>query len=158
MSELARDRVVVAATPDAIRAVIDDPTALARVLPGAESLEPDGPGRWRGILATRLGFITVRADAVATLIDVAQPTQLRIEIEGRPRGLAGSFRASIPFSLEPVDHDRTAIDYVVDLTVTGRLAAFGAPILRDTLRRQVAELVTNLERAATTMDPGSRDG
>ena len=35
-------------------------------------------------------------------------------------------------------------DYAVDLTVTGRLAAFGAPILRDTLRKQVAQLVDNL--------------
>ena len=68
MSELAKDRLVVRATPEAIRAVIDDPDALARVLPGAESLVPDGPGRWRGVLATRVGFMTVRADAVATLL------------------------------------------------------------------------------------------
>jgi uncharacterized protein len=149
VSELARDRVVVAATPAAIRTIIDDPEALARVLPGAESLVPDGPGRWRGVLATRVGFMTVRADAVATLVEEDDPDRLRIEIDGRPRGLAGSFRAVIPFSLEPVGTDRTAISYAVDLTVSGRLASFGAPILRDTLRRQVGALVGNLERMAT---------
>jgi uncharacterized protein len=148
MSELTKDRLIVHATPAAIRAVIDDRDALASVLPGAESLEPDGPGRWRGILATRVGFMTVRADAVATLSEEDEPDHLRIEIDGRPRGLAGSFRAVIPFSLEAVDADRTAIDYAVDLTVTGRLASFGAPILRDTLRRQVGALVRNLERMA----------
>ena len=149
MSQLTKDRVVVRATPAAIRAVIDDPDALARVLPGAESLVPDGPGRWRGVLATRVGFMTVRADAVATLTEEEPPDHLRIEIEGRPRGLAGSFRAVIPFSLEAAGVDQTAVEYAVDLTVSGRLASFGTPILRDTLRRQVGALVGNLERMAT---------
>lgn len=149
MSELAKDRVVIHASPASIRAVIDDPDALARVLPGAESLVPDGPGRWRGVLATKVGFMTIRADAVATLTESDDPDHLRIEIEGRPRGLAGSFRAAVPFSLEPVDAERTAVEYMVDLTVTGRLAAFGAPIMRETFRRQVAELVTNIERVAS---------
>ena len=32
------------------------------------------------------------------------------------------------------------------MTMSGRLATFGAPLLRDTLRRQVAALIGNLER------------
>ncbi len=146
MTELARDSVRVSADPAAVWALIEDPSALARVLPGAESLEPDGPGRWRGVLASKIGFMTVRADAVAALHDAVPPTHLRLEIEGRPRGLAGSFRASIPFDMTALDTGGTDIAYVVDMTVTGRLASFGAPLLRDTLRRQVAELVRNLER------------
>jgi len=71
--------------------------------------------------------------------------QVRLEIEGRPRGLAGSFRASVPFDLAP-DGDTTRIAYAVEITVTGRLAVFGVPLLRDTLRRQVAQLVANLDR------------
>lgn len=146
MSELVSERIEVAGSPAAIWAVIEDPGALGRVLPGAESLQPDGPGRWRGVLATKVGFMTVRADAVAEMHDPRPPEHLRLEIEGRPRGLAGSFRASIPFDLVELGADRTAISYTVDLTVSGRLAAFGAPLLRDTLRRQVAALVLNLER------------
>ena len=151
MTELTRDSVKVSAAPSAVWAVIEDPTALARVLPGAETLEPDGPGRWRGVLASKIGFMTVRADVVASLHDAEPPTHLRLEIEGRPRGLAGSFRASIPFDMTALETSGrepggTEIAYVVDMTVTGRLAAFGAPLLRDTLRRQVVELVRNLER------------
>jgi 2-furoyl-CoA dehydrogenase large subunit len=146
MTELTRDSVRVSADPAAVWAVIDDPTALARVLPGAESLEPVGPGRWRGVLASKIGFMTVRADVTASLHDADPPRHLRLELEGRPRGLAGSFRASIPFDMTALKTGGTEIAYVVDMTVTGRLAAFGAPLLRDTLRRQVVELVRNLER------------
>jgi carbon monoxide dehydrogenase subunit G len=58
---------------------------------------------------------------------------------------------SVPFDLAPVsdadgDGPATEIQYVIDLQVTGRLAAFGVPLLRDTLRRQVAELIVNVER------------
>src|SRR5699024_10942975 len=89
MTGLPRDSVAVSADPAAVWAVIDDPTALARVLPGAESLEPVGPGRWRGVLASKIGFMTVRAHVTASLHDADPPTHLRLELEGRPRGLAG---------------------------------------------------------------------
>ena len=38
------------------------------------------------------------------------------------------------------------MSYAIDLHVTGRLASFGAPLMRDTLRRQVAVLLTNVDR------------
>jgi carbon monoxide dehydrogenase subunit G len=148
MTEIATDRVVVAAELEAIRAIMADPAALARILPGAESLQPDGAGRWRGVLATRIGFLTLRAEAVATLHDLEPPRRLRLDVEGKPRGLAGSFRATIPFELEPSGPGRTTITYRVDVLLTGRLASFGTPLLRDTMRRQVAALVANLEREA----------
>jgi carbon monoxide dehydrogenase subunit G len=143
--ELVRDQVVVEASRESIWALLNNPAALARVLPGAESLEPDGDHRWYGVLASKIGFVTLRADATAEITDARPPDHMRLELDGRPRALAGSFHASIPIDLEEVD-GRTAIDYAVDLTVTGRLAAFGAPILRETLRRQVAQLVQNLGR------------
>ena len=43
----------------------------------------------------------------------------------------------------------TEVTYSIDLQVTGRLASFGAPLLRDTLRRQVAELIANVDRELT---------
>lgn len=144
MTELLREEVVVRVAPARIWALLDDPAGLARVLPGAESLVADGPYRWTGVLASKVGFLTVRADAVAEVHDARPPDHMRLEVQGRPRGLAGSFRASIPFDMTEVDGG-TLVAYAVELTVTGRLAAFGAPILRDTLRRQVRQLVANLD-------------
>lgn len=151
MSELVRDRVTVQGPPSAVWAIIEDPAALARVLPGAESVEAAGPGRFRGVLAARIQFLTLRADVEATLSDADPPRHLRLQLKGRPRGLAASFEVSIPFDLRKMDGpagpaSATEISYAVDLMVTGRLASFGAPLLRDTLRRQVAALVQNLDR------------
>jgi carbon monoxide dehydrogenase subunit G len=127
-------------------AVFEDPAALARVLPGCERLESIAPGVYRGVLASKLQFLTLRADVDARILDVERPDRLRLEIDGRPKGLAGGFRASIPIELVPADGSGTLVRYSVALSTTGRLATFGAPILRDTFRRQVAQLVANLER------------
>ncbi len=150
MTALGPERTRVAAPRERLWAVFVDPDALARVLPGCESLEADGVGSYRAVLATRLQFLTLRADVTATLRDPEPPRALTLVLDGRPRGLAGTFSATIPIGLEPFGDDQTEVSYEVDLTVTGRLAAFGTPILRDTLRRQVRELVANVERLLAT--------
>lgn len=150
MSELLHDRLTVAASPEAIWAILEDVDALGRVLPGVERIEARGPGAFDATLSARIQFLTVRADVEATLDALEPPRRARLRITGRPRGLVGSFTADVPFELLPVADGasaspRTEVDYRVELSLGGRLAAFGAPLLRDTFRRQVATLVANLE-------------
>jgi carbon monoxide dehydrogenase subunit G len=145
VTELLRDQVRIAAPRERIWAVFWDAAALARVLPGCESLEESAPGRYRGILGTRIQFLTLRAEVTAALQDALEPRSVRLELSGKPIGLIGSFRVLIPVELD--EHPGgTVVSYQMDLQSTGRLAAFGAPLLRDTARRQVAQLVRNLER------------
>jgi uncharacterized protein len=142
---LLTDETVRITAPRArIWSVFDDAETLRRVLPGCEALEASGPGAFRGVLATKLQFLTLRADVTATLAGVERPDRLRLELDGRPRGLAGAFRAVIPIDLAE-DGAETLVHYRVDLTTSGRLASFGAPLMRDTMKRQVATLIRNLE-------------
>jgi carbon monoxide dehydrogenase subunit G len=145
MSALADETVVVRVPRDRIWQAFGDADLLAQVLPGCETLSATGDGAFRGVLATKLQFLTLRADVTATLADREPPDRLRLELDGKPRGLAGGFRAVIPIDLAP-DGDGTRVHYTVDLATSGRLATFGAPILRDSFRKQVATLITNLER------------
>jgi carbon monoxide dehydrogenase subunit G len=157
VTTLAEEEVVVGADRGSIWAVFDDETLLGRVLPGCERLERTGPGAFRGVLATKLQFLTIRADVTATLADLREPDHLELQLDGRPRGLAGGFRAVIPIDLAAED-DATRIRYRVELTTSGRLASFGAPILRDSFRRQVAALVANLEREVGVGAPSGPGG
>jgi carbon monoxide dehydrogenase subunit G len=145
MSQLAEDSVVVRAPRDRIWAAFADADLLGRILPGCEELVATGEDAFRGVLATRLQFLTLRADVSATVADRAFPDGLRLVLDGKPRGLAGGFRAVIPIELAEAG-ESTRIHYVVDLTTSGRLATFGAPILRDSFRKQVVALIANLER------------
>lgn len=156
MSEIDRDVVLVRGSPAAISEIIGDASALRRILPGAESVVTTGPRAFEGVLAAKIQFLTVRADVRASFHDEDPPHHLRLQLDGRPRGIAGSFAVSVPFDLTPADGPAgpgtaTEVSYAVDLRVTGRLAAFGAPLLRDTLRRQIAALVQNLDRELSTL-------
>ena len=102
VSELLRDRAVIRGSPSAVWALLDDPVALERVLPGAELIVATGEGRFHGVLASKLQFLTVRADVDAVFRDADPPRHLRLEMAGRPRGLAGSFTVSVPFDLTEI--------------------------------------------------------
>lgn len=145
MTVLADEAVIVTVDRARIWPVFSDANLLGRVLPGCEQLVSAGPDTYRGVLATKLQFLTIRADVTATLTEMHPPDRLQLELDGRPRGLAGGFRAIIPIKLDEVPGG-TRISYRLELTTTGRLASFGAPLMRDSFRRQVATLVANLER------------
>jgi len=140
------DRVEIAGTPSAIWSILDDPAALGRVLPGCESVEPDGPDRLRLVLVSRIRMMTVRTDAVATFSERRPPTHLRLELDGTARGIGGSLRVVVPFDLEPVDGTRTRVTYAIDLTVSGTLALAGTRAIRDAMRTEIGALVRNVER------------
>lgn len=146
MSRLLEDEVVVAAPPERLWQIVDDPAALKRVLPGCEELEAIGADQYRAVMSTRLPFMTLRVRGTAALVDVRRPEHVQIEIAGTPLGLVGSFRVSVPVEVSETVDGGTRAAYAVDLQLTGRLASFGAPILRSTVRGQVREMVANLER------------
>ncbi len=146
MSDPIVDRVEIAGTPSAIWSILDDPAALCRVLPGCESVEPDGPDRLRLVLVSRLQMMTVRTDAVATFSERRPPTHLRLELDGTARRIGGSLRMVVPFDLELVDPTRTRVTYAIDLTVSGTLAMAGTRAIRDAMRTEIGALVGNIER------------
>jgi carbon monoxide dehydrogenase subunit G len=146
---LLADTVTLRAPSARVWALLFDVDALRRILPGCESLRATGEKTFDGVLAAKIGFVTVRAQVTARLLDLEHEGHVRLELTGRPLGLAGGFVASIPVDLAATEGGGTRVDYSATLQLTGRLAVFGAPLLRDALRRQVAELVRNLERELT---------
>lgn len=153
MTEPAVDTIEVAASPAEIWAILDDPAALGRILPGCESIAREAPDRYVAVLASKVQFMTVRSDVVATLHDADPPRHVRLVLEGRPRGLGGSFRCEVPFDIEAHGAAGARVTYSVGLTLGGSLAGFGGAMLTDTLRRQVGELVRNIEREVKHDDP-----
>lgn len=152
MTMLVAETTHLSSPRDRIWPVFHDAATLAAVLPGCESLVEVAPGVYRGIAATRLQFLTLRAEITARLVDPQPPDHLGLAMTGRPLALAGGFEATVSIDLAEGPSGGTDVRYVVDLTTSGRLASFGAPLLRDVLRRQVAALIANLERE---LGPGS---
>lgn len=149
----------VAASAETIRSILADADALGRILPGCESCEaveePDGPSpgagsrRFRIVLSTRVGFLTVRADVDATLLEPAPPRLLRLDLDGRTRGFEGGFTASIPFELRPDGDDATSVRYEVAVATRGTVAMAGDAAVAGAIHELADELVVALEREAS---------
>lgn len=146
MKRLLEDEVVVAAPRERLWALLDDVGALKRILPGCEELEEEGERRYRAVMSTKLPFMTLRVSGTALLDDLRPPDHVRLEISGRPLGLVGGFTVSVPIDVTTTEDGGTRGSYAVDLQLTGRLASFGAPILRAQVKAQVREMIANLER------------
>jgi 2-furoyl-CoA dehydrogenase large subunit len=153
-SEPIRDTATISASPEAIWAILHDPAALARVLPGVESLEPDGPDRFRGVLVAKAGFFKIRADVTASLLDADPPRHVRLELAGRVRGIGGEYVASVPLDLTPIDDGRTRVDYTIGVELTGALARMGGSKIADGLPSLVDDLIRNVEREAAAAPGG----
>jgi hypothetical protein len=146
VKRLLEDEVVVAAPRERLWALLDDVGALKRILPGCEELEEEGERRYRAVMSTKLPFMTLRVSGTALLDDLRPPDHVRLEISGRPLGLVGGFTVSVPIDVTTTEDGGTRGSYAVDLQLTGRLASFGAPILRAQVKAQVREMIANLER------------
>ena len=158
MTEPVVDTVEVGASPERIWAMLDDPEALARILPGCESIVREAPDRFAAVIASKVRFMTIRSDVVATLLEADRPRHVRLQLAGRPRGLGGSFNVSIPFDIEALGPNRSRVAYSVSLDLSGSLAAFGGAALAEPLRAQIGELVRNAEREIGSDAPaGSPD-
>jgi 2-furoyl-CoA dehydrogenase large subunit len=154
VAEPTQGTATISASPEAIWAILHDPAALARILPGVESLEPDGPDRYRGVITAKAGgFFTIRADVTASLLDADPPRHVRLELAGRVRSIGGDFVASVPLDLTPTGDGQTHVDYAVDVRLTGQLERMGGSRVGDALRGQVADLIRNVERE-TAAAPG----
>src|ERR1019366_2628883 len=94
--------VEIAKSPQAAWAVIEDPLALGRALPGCESITPDGSGGLNVVVAIKQMFITVRVDLHVTYHDLDRPHHLRLALGGHPRGIGGALRLSVPIDIVPV--------------------------------------------------------
>jgi 2-furoyl-CoA dehydrogenase large subunit len=138
--------VTVQGTPDSIWAILEDPDALGRVLPGCESIERKAADRFRMVLTSKTTFMTVRTDVDATYREADPPRHLRLDLAGRPRGIGGTFQASIPFDLAPLEDGRTEVRYAVEVTLGGALSFLGRGLVGEALTTQVDELVRNVER------------
>ncbi|MEO8228793.1 MAG: SRPBCC domain-containing protein [Chloroflexota bacterium] len=159
MTEPVVETVEVAASPEEIWGILDDPVALGRILPGCESIVRQAPDRFSAVVASKVKFMTVRSDVTATIQEADPPRHLRLVLEGRPRGLGGSFRLDVPFDIVPLGQNRSSVAYSVALELGGSLKGFGGPTLTQALGHQIGELVQNIEKElprSRSTDPADR--
>ena len=142
----ARGTIDIAAPPEAVFAVLLDPVALARVIPGCHTLTANGTNRYRADVTVGVGLVKARYEAEIELSNIQAPTSLRLSGSGQSSMGTGSGDGQVVLEATP---GGTRLTYDYQARVGGKIAAVGPRMLEGAARIIVGQLFASLGRQAS---------
>ena len=141
----AEGHVDIQAPPERVFAVLLDPVALARAIPGCHALTVSGSNQYRAEVTVGVGLIKARYNAQIQLSDINAPHGLRLA--GSGSSALGTGAGVGDLRLVPTATG-TRLHYVYQAQVGGKVAAVGSRMLEGAARIIVAQLFESLGRQA----------
>ncbi|MGF6840291.1 2-furoyl-CoA dehydrogenase large subunit [Paraburkholderia youngii] len=141
----AQGAVDLPATPEAVFAVLLDPKALAKVIPGCHALDETAPNQYRADVTVGVGMIKARFEARIGLSEIDAPRRLRLA--GAGISPLGSARGSGLVELTP-QGSGTRLTYDYEAQVSGKVAAVGGRMLEGAAKVVLRQLFESLGRQA----------
>ncbi len=123
-------------TPEQVWALLNDPERLAKLLPGCERLEPDGPDRYKAVIKFSLAAISGKYSGSVEFAEKKPTRSLRMKIEGK--GIPGFVKGEGEFYLE-AKGGQTELRYSGEAQVGGMIATVGQRMIDVTARKIVQQ-------------------
>jgi carbon monoxide dehydrogenase subunit G len=114
------------APPARVWALLMDPASISSCIPGCESLEPEGPDRYRARLTVALAAITATYDGTVLISDQVDNTSYRLTVEGQ--GKPGFVKGNAAIALRP-DGDGTIVEVSGTVQTGGPIARLGQRLI-----------------------------
>ncbi|WP_411880553.1 xanthine dehydrogenase family protein molybdopterin-binding subunit [Polaromonas sp. YR568] len=142
----ASGEIRIAAPPEKVFAVLLDPAALAKVIPGCHELLSTGDNSYRADVTVGVGLVKARYAAEIVLSEINAPHSLRLA--GQGTSSLGTGAGSGTVRLEATV-EGTLLHYDYAAQVGGKVAAVGSRMLEGAARIILAQLFESLGRQAT---------
>ena len=121
--------------------LMQDPEALARAIPGCESLERIGPDEYRMKMKRALASLSGAFEGKVRITEQAPPDSFRLVVEGT--GKIGFVKGDGLLKLAPVDGG-TEVAYEGDAQVGGTMAAVGQRLIDGTSKMMIKKFFEKL--------------
>jgi carbon monoxide dehydrogenase subunit G len=139
-------------TPEQLWKILMDPEALARCLPGCESLEATGENTFAATLKVGIAAIKGSYKGTLSLSNLQPPKSCDLEVQGS--GASGFVQGKSKIELSSGEKG-TDLHYVADLQVGGLIASVGQRMVHGiatTLMHQFFKALEDEVRAQTAPD------
>lgn len=138
------------ASKDAVWPRLMDIPAVARCVPGIESVAPLDGERYRGAVRVSVGPVRLRLEGSVTVTrqDEAAGTA-SMRLDATDRGIGGTLRADLHLTLAERDGG-TELRMVTEATLAGRIGDLGQGIIKRKADQVVADFAHCLERSLGT--------
>ena len=114
------------APPARVWSLLMDPAAIASCIPGCESLQQEGPDRYRARLTVALAAITGTYDGTVVISDKIDNASYRLTVEGQ--GRPGFVKGNASIALRP-DGDGTIVEVSGTVQTGGPIARMGQRLI-----------------------------
>ena len=116
--------------------LLTDPDRLAKCLPGAQSLVPDGPDRYKVAMKFGIAAFSGNFQGSVELADKKPPESLKMRVEGR--GAPGFMKGEGTISLHGKGSE-TVVMYEGEAHVGGVIASVGQRMIEVAAKKIVAQ-------------------
>jgi uncharacterized protein len=125
---------ILPASPEKVWALLTDPNRLAKLLPGCERLDPDGPDRFKAAVKFGIAAISGKYAGTIEFAEKKPPKSMRMKLSGK----------GVPGFVDGVGHvelaekgSQTELRYTGEAQVGGMIAAVGQRMIEGAARKIV---------------------
>jgi carbon monoxide dehydrogenase subunit G len=122
--------------------VLNDPAAMAEMIPGVESFDVQDERHWRANVKIPLGLGTLGLSMDMEKTEEREPEFASLAIKGNGVGAILSMNTSFNLSEQG---DRTKMDWEADVRIAGPVGSMGQRVLQPIVNQQVQHVLTALD-------------
>lgn len=126
--------------------VLIKPQTLASCLPGIEKIERISEDAYEGIIKQKVGPMSATFKVSVTLKDIEPPKQLKAVGQGKEMSKMGTFDYETAVHLTELPGGEVEVSYNSNLSVEGKIAAFGGKIVEAKAKEIGEEFTRALHR------------
>ncbi len=132
-----------AAPRDAVWRVLNDPTAMAKTMPGVESFDVHDDQNWTANVKIPLGLGGLKMKIDMQKVEERAPEHAALKIKGHGVGAMLSMQTS--FDLTAVDGG-TLMKWAADVRIAGPVGSMGQRVIQPIVNQQVSHVLNALDR------------
>jgi carbon monoxide dehydrogenase subunit G len=133
--------------------VLNDPHAMAKTMPGVESINVHDDRRWTAKVKVPLGLGGLRLTVDMETVEERAPEFARMAIKGS--GVGATMTMETSFTLGEAAGGATAMAWTADVAIAGPVGSMGQPVLGPIVGRQVEHVLEALDREVQEAMRGS---
>ena len=144
----------IGARPEDVYAYLTDPRQVSRQMPDVAAVEIQDDDHFS--VTARVGVAHIKGTMVMKLEIRDRQPPVSTTVVGKGSGLASVVDMVTSFRLEPVGAAETAVHWKGDVTISGKLAAFGAQgLLERMARKNVDAFVEGIRKGLESQIKGA---
>jgi carbon monoxide dehydrogenase subunit G len=132
-----------AAPRETVWSVINDPSEMAKLMPGVESFEVHDATRWTAKVKVPLGLGGLKMTMNFERLEERAPEFASMRAKGQ--GVGALMDMTTSFTLSEADGGGTSMAWEADVKIAGPVGAMGQRVLQPIVNQQVAQVLEALE-------------